>query len=57
MQVISITGAAGFIGTHLIKEINKESYKINLLSRKKISDELIKKKKHFQKKKYIYFKN
>ncbi len=57
MQVISITGAAGFIGTHLIKEINKESYKINLLSRKKISDELIKKKKHYQKKKYTYFTN
>lgn len=36
MNVVSITGSTGFIGTHLIKQINKENYKINLLSRKKI---------------------
>ena len=36
MKVVSITGSTGFIGSHLLKEINKENFKINLLSRKKI---------------------
>ena len=38
MKIVSITGSSGFIGTHLIKEINKENFKINVLSRKKIKN-------------------
>lgn len=36
MKVVSISGSTGFIGSHLLKEINKENYQINLLARKKI---------------------
>ena len=36
MKVVSISGSTGFIGTNLLKEINKENYKINILARKKV---------------------
>lgn len=35
MKKIAVTGATGFIGTHLIQRLRKEGYKVNALARKR----------------------